>query len=379
MLILLFDPSKSIFILKGWKILMKIQELSSQIRPASRQAMEEAAKRCDSLVKPLRSLGRLESLAIRLAGITGKVQNRFESRAILVCCSDNGVVEEGVASAPQSVTFSQTLNFAKGVTGVCALAKTAGSEVIPVDVGVNGDISDPRIINRKIRYGTGNIAKGPAMSREEAVQAIVAGYEETATAICRGVRLMGFGEMGIGNTTTSAAVLSALTGLAPQRTAGRGAGLTDEGYRKKVTVIEEALSVNKPNAMDVLDVLSKVGGLDIAAMAGGYLAAAVHRIPAVVDGFISIVAALCAVRFCEPVKDYLIPSHCSKERGYAIAAKELGISPCIALDMGLGEGSGCPIGFSLIDYACAIMNDMATFEEASIDNGFLDAVKDANF
>lgn len=358
---------------------MELEQVLASIRPADAAAMEDAQTYVDSLVKPLRSLGKLEKIAVKLSGITGKRKNEFHKRAVIVMCSDNGVVAEGVASAPQSVTLSQTLNFAKGLTGVCVLAKQANAGVIPIDVGVNAVIADPRIRNEKIRMGTGNIAKEAAMTREEAERAIRVGIEAAFRAVDEGYDLLGTGEMGIGNTTSSSAVLCGLLGLSPEETTGKGAGLTEEAYRHKLDVIRTALTVNHPDANDVLDVLSKVGGLDIAGMAGVFLGAAARRVPVVMDGLISSVAALCAQRLCPAVVDYIIPSHCSKERGYAVAARELGLEPFLLLDMGLGEGSGCPISFAVIDFACAMMNRMATFAEASIDDEYLDNVRGVDF
>ena len=351
---------------------MTLYEKFSAIIPADQKAAQKAKEYCDGLVKPIGSLGKLEELASRLAGITGKIKNSFERRAVLVFCADNGVVEEGVSSAPASVTLSQTINFAKGMTGVCVLAKRARADVIPIDVGVNGKIDDPHIVNRKIRKGTDNICKGPAMSREEAEAAIAAGFHSVDDAVKQGYSLLGIGEMGIGNTTTASAVLAALTTLPPEQTTGFGAGMTNEGYSNKVGAVKMALSINQPYSRDVTEVLSKVGGLDIAAMTGAYLSAAYHRIPAVMDGFISAVAALCAVRLCPAVRDYIIPSHNSRERGYNVAAKQLDLYPSLMFDMGLGEGSGCPLEFAIIDFACAMMNEMATFSQACIDDGFLD-------
>lgn len=358
---------------------MELDTLLGSIRPADRAAMADAAAYADSLVKPLHSLGRLEALAVKLAGITGKRKNRFPKRAVLVMCADNGVVAEGVASAPQSVTASQTLNFAKGITGVCVLAKQAGAEVIPIDVGVNAALADDRIRNEKIRMGTANIAQGPAMTRAEAERALLVGARAARRAADEGYTLLGAGEMGIGNTTTASAVLCSLLGLSPEETSGKGAGLTEEAYRRKIEVIRTALAVNRPDANDVLDVLAKVGGLDIAAMAGVFLGGAACRVPVVMDGFISAVAALCAVRLCPAAADYIIPSHGSKEKGYALAAQALGLEPFLLLEMGLGEGSGCPIAFAVIDFACAMMNDMATFAEASIGGEYLENVKGAEF
>ena len=357
---------------------MTLYETMAKILPADRKAAQEAKDYCGTLVKPVDSLGKLEELAARLAGITGKIKNSFEQRAVLVFCADNGVVEEGVSSAPPSVTLSQTLNFVKGLTGVCVFARKAHADVIPIDVGINGDIDDKRIINRKIRKGTDNICKGPAMTREEAEDAMTAGFDSVSDSVRGGCSLLGIGEMGIGNTTTASAVLAALTSLPPEQTTGFGAGMTNEGYSNKVGAVKTALSINQPYSRDVVEVLSKVGGLDIAAMTGAYLSAAYHRIPAVMDGFISAVAALCAVRLCPNVRDYIIPSHNSKERGYNVAAKQLDLFPSLMLDMGLGEGSGCPLEFAIIDFSCAMMNEMATFSKASIDDNFLAPFRKSN-
>lgn len=358
---------------------MEYQALIASIAPSDKAAGQAAAAYIDSLVKPLRSLGKLETIAAKLAAVTGRTKNTFDRRCVLVFGADNGVVDEGVASAPQSVTAAQMVNFTRGVTGVCVLAEQAHADLRVYDVGVNADLNAPGIIGRKIRRGTANLAQGPAMSREEAVRALETGMQAALDAVGEGYTLLGIGEMGIGNTTTSSAVLCALTGRAPEETSGKGAGLTEEAYRKKLGVIRRGLTVNRPDGGDVLDVLAKVGGLDIAAMAGAFLGAASRRVPVVMDGFICAVAALCAARLCPAVTDYIIPSHCSKEKGYAVAAGELGLEPMLLLDMGLGEGSGCPIAFSVIDFACAMVNRMATFEEASIDGEYLENVKDAEF
>lgn len=373
------DPlSSHIFNWKG-SFTMDLQQLLAMIHPADKAAAQRASDYIDSLVKPLRSLGKLESIAVQLASITGQTKNTFPKRCVLIFSSDNGVVEEGVASAPQSVTTSQTINFTRGVTGVCVLAEQAGAEIRVYDMGVNGDVNIPGIISRKIRKGTSNIAKGPAMTRSEAVQALLTGAQAAFDSVDEGFSLLGIGEMGIGNTTTSSAVLCGLTGLDPAETSGKGAGLTEEAYQHKLSVIRTALSVNHPDSADPVDVLAKVGGFDLAAMTGAYLGAAARRVPVVIDGFISVVAALCAARICPAAADFMLPSHCSKEKGYAVAARELGVAPYLLLDMGLGEGSGCPIAFSVIDFACAMAGRMATFEEAAIDDGFLDSLQGADF
>lgn len=353
----------------------KLNDIIDGIENVNNVAIRQAGERMTSLAKPLKSLGKLEEMAIRLSGITGKVKNNINKKMVIIMCSDNGIVEEGVASAPQSVTLSQTINFTKGLTGVAVLAKANNAELMVIDVGINCDFTHPNVINKKIRKSTDNIAKGPAMSYEEAVKGILIGVEAVKKAKDEGYEILGVGEMGIGNTSTSSAVLSALTGVSVEEVVGRGAGITDEAFMKKIRVIKQALEINKPNKKDPIDIVSKVGGFDIAAMSGVFLGAAYYKIPVVIDGFISIVAALIALRLNNKVRDYMFTSHVSKEIGYNVAIKELELSPILNLDMGLGEGSGCPLAFSIIDSACAIMNNMATFEEAEINDAYLDELK----
>ncbi|WP_459480771.1 nicotinate-nucleotide--dimethylbenzimidazole phosphoribosyltransferase [Clostridium saccharoperbutylacetonicum] len=353
----------------------KLNNIIKVIEGADNDAILQAEKRMTSLAKPLKSLGKLEEMAIKLSGITGKMKNNINKKLVIIMCSDNGVVEEGVASAPQSVTLSQTINFTKGLTGVAVLAKANNTELMVVDVGINYDFDYPKVINRKIRKSTNNIAKGSAMSYGEAAQAILIGIEAVNKARNEGYEIIGVGEMGIGNTSTSSAVLSALTAISVEDVVGRGAGITDEAFRKKIKVVKRAIEINKPDKSDPIEVVSKVGGFDIAAMAGVFLGAAYYKIPVVIDGFISAVAALIAFRLNNNTRDYMFTSHCSKEVGYNGAIKELGLSPILNLDMGLGEGSGCPLAFSIIDSACAVMNNMATFEEAEINDSYLDELK----
>jgi nicotinate-nucleotide--dimethylbenzimidazole phosphoribosyltransferase len=338
-------------------------------------AMDAARKRQAELAKPPGSLGRLEDLSVQLAGITGQVRNTLEHKELLVFCADNGVVEEGVSSAPQSVTLSQTVNLTRRKTGASVIAGHFGCRVRVCDIGVNADISEPAVIHRKIAYGTQNIANTAAMTREQAVRAILTGMELGEEAVRDGANVIGIGEMGIGNTTTSSAVLAVLTERAVSDVTGRGGGITDESYRKKLRVIETAIQLNQPDKNDVIDVLAKVGGFDLSAMCGAFLGAARARVPAVIDGFISVVAALCAVRLCPTVREYLIPSHASYEIGYRIVIEELGLAPLFDLGMRLGEGSGCPIAMMMLDAACAVMNDMATFEEADINDDYLTDIR----
>ena len=355
--------------------LIKLKEIINEIEDANKKTIIEAEKRMMSLAKPPNSLGKLEDISIKLAGITGKVKNTIKKKLVIIMCSDNGVVEEGVASSPQSVTLAQTINFTKGLTGVAVIAKANKTELRVIDVGINCDFSHPKVINKKIRKSTNNITKGSAMTYEEAVKGILIGIEAVGAAKDEGYEILGVGEMGVGNTTTSSAVLSSLTGAKVEDVVGRGAGLTDEGLEKKVRVVKKAIEMNNPKKEDPIDVLSKLGGFDIAAMAGVFLGAAKYKIPVVIDGFISVVAALIAYRLNNKCRDYMFTSHCSKEIGFVLGMKELNLSPILDLNMGLGEGSGCPIAFSVIDTACAVMNNMATFAEAEIDDSYLDKLK----
>ena len=351
---------------------MTLETLLASVAPPDAAAMSAAEKRQAQLAKPPGSLGRLEALSVQLAGITGRVRNEIREKHLLVFAADNGVVAEGVSSAPQSVTLQQTVNLTRARTGASVLCRHFDCGITVCDVGVNADIAEPAVLNRKIAYGTGNIARGPAMTREQALTAIFTGAElAQATA----ADVLGVGEMGIGNTTTSSAVLAALLDAGVETVTGRGGGVTDDGFRRKKDAIRRALAVNRPDKNDVVDVLAKVGGFDLAAMCGAFLGAAASRRPVVVDGFISAVAALCAVRLCPNVRAYLIPSHASYEIGYRLAMEAMGLQPMLLLEMRLGEGSGCPLAFEVLSAACAVMNDMATFDQAGIDDGYLDEIR----
>ena len=349
-----------------------MKRLDLEIKPLDEAAMSAARARQAQLAKPPGSLGRLEELSVQLAGITGKVQSTIEKKHLLVFAADNGVVEEGVSSAPQSVTLQQTVNLTRAKTGASVLAKHFGCGITVCDVGVNADIGEKAVLNRKIAYGTKNIAHGPAMTREQAMTAIRTGME---LAQSTDADVLGIGEMGIGNTTTSSAVLAVLLDADVEAVTGRGGGITDESFRKKKDVIRRAIAVNCPDRVDVVDVLAKVGGFDIAAMCGAFLGAAATQRPVVIDGFISAVAALCAVRLCSNVRGYLIPSHASYEIGYRLAMDAMELQPMLLLGMRLGEGSGCPLAFELLSAACAVMNHMATFDQAGINDDYLDEIR----
>lgn len=350
----------------------KIEALVRAVQPLDQKAMLAAEAHQARLAKPPGSLGRLEELSVQLAGITGKVHNELPRKQLLVFAADNGVVVEGVSSAPQSVTMQQTINLTRGKTGAAVLAKRFGCGLTVCDVGVNADICESAVLNRKIAYGTQNICAGPAMTREQALQAILTG---AAVAENVDANAVGIGEMGIGNTTTSSAVLAVLLGADVDKVTGRGGGITEESFRKKKAVIRTAIAVNRPNRDDVIDVLAKVGGFDLAAMCGAFLGAAASRRAAVIDGFISAVAALCAVRLCPLVRGYLIPSHASFEIGYRLAMEEMTLRPLFDLGMRLGEGSGCPLAFQMLDAACTVMNNMASFDEAGINDDYLDEIR----
>ncbi len=351
---------------------MELNALLEKIMPPDDAAMERARAYQDQLAKPPHSLGTLEDLAVQLSGITGQLHNSMEQTHLLVFAADNGVVAEGVSSAPQSVTLQQTINLTRAKTGASTLCKYFGVELTVCDVGVNAEIRDQAVLNRKIAYGTGNIATEPAMTRQQAITAILTG---AGVAIHTQADAIGIGEMGIGNTTTSAAVLCVLLDASVEQVTGRGGGITDEAFAHKKEVIRRAIEVNRPNRDDVIDVLAKVGGLDLAAMCGAFLGAAATRRPVVIDGFISAVAALCALRLKPEVRSYLVSSHASFEIGYQLAMDALGLQPMLLLGMRLGEGSGCPLAFQVLKAACAITNHMATFPQAGIDDDYLTEIR----
>lgn len=350
----------------------ELDALVREVFPLDRGTMTAAEEYQARLAKPPGSLGRLEEISIQLAGITGRVHNALNKKQLLVFAADNGVVDEGVSSAPQSVTKQQTINLMRGKTGAAVLAKHFGCGLTVCDVGVNADIYESTVLNRKIAYGTQNICTGPAMTREQTLQAILTGAEIARTV---NADVIGVGEMGIGNTTTSSAVLAVLLGADVEAVTGRGGGITEESFRKKKAVIRTAIEVNRPDRDDVVGVLSKVGGFDLAAMCGAFLGAAAARRPAVIDGLISAAAALCAVRLCPNVRGYLVPSHASFEIGYRLAMEAMDLRPLFDLGMRLGEGSGCPLAFQVLDAACAVINDMATFDEAGINDDYLDEIR----
>lgn len=342
------------------------QQLTSGIEPLDREAMRRAEERLDRLTKPPGSLGRLEELAVKLAGITGEPYPHFAKKTVIVMAADHGVCAEGISAFPAEVTGQMVLNFLNGGAAVNVLARHAGAEVLCVDIGVNGELDAPGLISRKIRPGTANMAEGPAMSRAEALAAVQTGLDVVKDAYAAGSRLFVTGEMGIGNTTASSAVTSALTGVDPHESVGRGTGIDDERLRHKSAVVRKALEATKPQADDPLDVLAKVGGLEIGGLVGVILGAAKLRCPVVIDGFISSAAALLAQRMAPHAAGYMIASHLSAEKGHALLLRELKLKAMLDMDMRLGEGSGGVLALHLIDAAHQIMTEMATFDSAGI-------------
>lgn len=345
------------------------EELSrylSLVGPPDRQAMLASQRHWDNIAKPIHGLGIMEDLIIKIAGIQGREQVALDKKAVIVMCGDNGVVEEGVTQTDSHVTAVVTENFARGIASVNRMAAVAGADVIPVDIGVAEDLAVPGILDRKIAYGTKNLAKGPAMSEAEAIQGILTGIQLVRECQEKGYRLLATGEMGIGNTTTSSAMASVLLGVPAASVTGKGAGLSAEGIRRKIKVIEHAIEVQQPDREDVLSVLSGLGGFDIAGMAGVFLGGAVYHIPVVIDGLISSVAALTAARLCPESRYYMLASHLSGEPSGAMIMEELGLEPVIHGRLALGEGTGAVMLFPLLAMAYEVYLENSTFETIQI-------------
>ncbi len=337
------------------------------IPPLSVEAENAAHDRQAILTKPAGSLGRLEEIAIQIAAVTGCPVPSVSQKAVIVMAGDHGITAENVCAYPSEVTHQMVLNFLKGGAAINVLARQAGARVAVVDIGVAADFDPmPGLISRKLARGTQNMAKGPAMTRQQAEAAIQVGFDVVEAEIVQGLNLVATGEMGIGNTTPSAAIAAVFTGLPVRQVTGRGAGLDDAKLSHKITVIEQALEINRPNPGDPLDVLSKVGGFEIAGLVGVILGAAAKRIPVVIDGFISGAAALIAAELVPQVKPYLIASHQSVEVGHAAILERIGLKPLFLLDLRLGEGTGAVLAFHLIEAAVRTLNEMATFSEAGV-------------
>lgn len=336
---------------------MDLQQVISAIAPANREAMEASQKKWDGVGKPLGSLGTLEDIVTRMAGIFGTPDFDISRKAVAIMCADNGVVAEGVTQTGQEVTAVVAANMARRQSSVCKMARVAGAEIYPVDIGMANAVDLPGIAQRCIRRGgTRNFVQEPAMTRQEAEQAILVGVETVKTLSDKGVRLIATGEMGIGNTTTSAAVLSVLLGRSPTEMTGRGAGLSDAGLERKIRAIETAIGRHHPDPADALDVLSKVGGYDLAGLCGVFLGGGVYRVPVLIDGLISAAAALCAATLCPVARDYMLASHLSGEPAGWPVLNALGVQPILQAGMRLGEGTGAVAVMPILDMAMAVYN-----------------------
>jgi len=336
-----------------------LNEINSRLTGLDEAAVTASLERWSVVAKPLKSLGALEDLVTRIAGITGEARFDISRRALVVMCADNGVIAQGVTQTDESITALVAADLAKGCSSANLMARVAGVDVIPVDVGVKNPPDTPGLLNRRVAAGTRDFTAGPAMTREQALQAVGAGVETALECREKGYRLIATGEMGIGNTTTSAAVAAVLMGCEPREITGRGAGLSDDGLKRKIAAIERGIAVNRPDAGDALDVLGKLGGFDIAAMAGLFIGGALARLPVVIDGVISAVAALAAQRLCPGCAFAMIPSHMSAEPAARRVFGELEMEPVIRAGMRLGEGTGALCLFPLLDMAMALYDGLA--------------------
>lgn len=346
---------------------MNLQEAIRRIEPLDEAAMRAARERQDQLTKPAGSLGRLEALSVQIAGITGQPRPLLPRKAVIVMAGDHGIVAEGVSAYPQEVTPQMVLNFLRGGAAINVLSRRAGARVVVVDVGVAAELPPADgLLSFKVARGTRNFAAGPAMTRGEAVKAIEVGLAVVEAEHRKGLDLVATGDMGIGNTTPSSALVAVLSGRPVADVVGRGTGVDDAGLARKMRAIEQGIEVNRPDSSDPLDVLAKVGGLEIAGLVGVVLGGAALRLPVVIDGFIAGSAALVAAGICPEVKPYLVPSHRSVEVGHRAVFEALGIQPLFDLEMRLGEGTGAAVAMHLIDDALAILDEMATFAEAGV-------------
>ena len=339
-------------------------EVLLTVKPVNSKAAKDCTARFDNIAKPVGSLGAFEQLLAQIAAITGSPEIDISKKAVVVFCADNGVVRRGVAMHDHEVTTAVAGMLNRGKSGVSAMAAACGADVFTFDIGMVDMVEG--ICNRKLMSGTNDITEGPAMSSSTAVKAIETGIDTVKNLAEKGYRLIATGETGIGNTTTSSAVCSALLSRPAREVTGRGAGLDDAGLYRKVIAIEQAIELNRPDASDPIDVLSKVGGLDIAALCGVFLGGALYRIPIVIDGFISGVAALLAVRLCRDVRGYMLPSHESDEPGARLLNEELGTLPVIKAGMRLGEGTGAVMLFPLLDMTLAVYRNTATYVDIQV-------------
>lgn len=347
---------------------MTIEDLRNAVKPADENCMEQAKARWLTVAKPLFSLGKLEEAVVRMAGMKRTAEYTLEKKGLVVMCADNGVVQEGVTQTGREVTAIVADNFTKpDAVSTSIMAEVAGVDVFPVDIGIAVDVPSLTRPGQKVAYGTKNFAKEPAMTQEEVWRAISVGMEQVRFLKEQGYQILATGEMGIGNTTSSSAVCAVLLGREVDEVTGKGAGLTTEGLERKIRVIREAIIRHRPDAGDVIDVLSKVGGLDIAGLTGVYLGGALYHVPIVLDGFISSTAALCAARMVPAALDYMLPSHVSKEPAGRMVLEELGLSPLLTCDMSLGEGSGAVAVMPLLEMGLQVYRKMSTFDDIQIE------------
>ena len=339
----------------------------ANIRPLDAKSMAAAKARQDTLTKPTGSLGRLEELSIRIAGMQGKPLPQIKQKAVIVMAADHGVAARGTSAYPQEVTAEMVLNFLHGGAGINVISRQVGAGVIIVDMGVAKKLeSNPGLISRRIAAGTQDMSKGPAMTVAQATRSLEAGIEIVSTEIKKGLDIVATGDMGIGNTTASAAICAVMTGKTAAEVTGRGTGLDNQQLQQKIMIINEAITLNKPDSSKPLEVLAKVGGFEIGGLAGVILGAASLRVPVIIDGFISGAAALIAAGLCPQCKDYMIAGHCSVEPGHKILLQHLGLKPLLDLEMRLGEGTGAALAMSFAETSVGILTEMATFAEAGV-------------
>lgn len=363
--------------MKLWGKIMNLENAIKQITPSNKEVMEECINRFDGIAKPLRSLGTLEEAIVKIAGMTENINVDINKKALIIMCADNGVVKEQVTQTGSEVTAIVAENFTKRKATVSIMAEVSKTDIFPVDIGmikdiegslgINEDVVPFKILNRKISYGTSNMFTQAAMTREETIKAIEVGINLVEKLKNKGYKIIATGEMGIGNTTTSSSIASVLLDEPVELVTGKGAGLSSKGLDRKIHVIKEAIKLNKPKESDPIDVLSKVGGLDIAGLVGVFIGGATFKIPIVIDGFISATAALVAVRMQPLVIDYILPSHVSKEPAGEMVLKALGLTPFITCGMFLGEGTGAVAVFPILDMACNVYKDMSTFSQIDVE------------
>lgn len=346
-----------------------LTELTRRIETLDQEAVTQMQQRLDAKIKPLRSLGVLEDIAQQLAGIQRTPHPVITGKAVLLMAGDHGVVAEGVSAAPQEVTPQMFYSYLRDEAGINILAQHAGAQVISTDIGIATPLDPPELMVNRIKNGTNNMAEGPAMTRREALLALLTGARVAAQAIASGINLLATGEVGIGNTTPSAALVSVFTGHSVEEVTGRGTGVKDEALKHKQDVIKRAIAVNQPNSADPLDTLAKIGGLEIAALTGAILEAASQHVPIILDGIISSAAALTAAQLAPLSAHYMISSHNSEEQGHRLALKQLGLQPRLDFHMRLGEGTGAALMFPMVEAALKIADEMATFESAGVTTG----------